>query len=68
MGEEVFPCDFPLLEAGHAAKHATDCGFNAGGDLVVHGARDDAGDESALLVAIGELEIVEERAVRGKFP
>ena len=67
VGEQVLPRDFAPLEAGHAAEHATERGFNAGVDLVVHRTGDDACDEGALLVAIGELEVVEEGAVGGEL-
>jgi hypothetical protein len=67
VGEEVLPRDFALLEAGHAAEHAAERGFNACGDLVVNGAGDDAGDEGTLLVSIGELEVVEEGAVSSEL-
>src|SRR5580700_5721298 len=65
--QEILPRDFTVQEAGHATEHATERGFNACGDLVVHGTGDDARDEGALLVAIGKLEVVEEGAVGGEL-
>ena len=63
VGQQVLPGDFALLVTGHAAQHATERGLHAGGDLVVRRSRDDAVDESALLVAVGEFQVVEKRAV-----
>jgi hypothetical protein len=67
MRKQVFPGDFTMREAGHAAQHAAESGFDAGGDLVVAVAGGDAVDESALLVAVGEREVVAECAVGGEL-
>ena len=48
------------LIAGHAAEHAAQRRLHARGDLVVRWPGCDAVDEAAILVAIGELQIVRE--------
>jgi len=67
MRQKILPCHFALLEAGHTAEHAAERGFNSSGDLVMHGPGDDAGNERALLISIGELEVVEEGAIGGEL-
>ena len=56
-------CIRDRLQAGHAAQHAAESGFDAGGDLVVTVAGGDAVDKRALLVAVGKGQIVTEGAV-----
>jgi len=67
VGQELFPGDFFAGEACHAAEHAAQCGFNAGGNLVVAVAGGDALNEGAFLVAVGEFQIVAEGSVGGKL-
>src|SRR5208282_2147025 len=68
MEKQFFPGDLRLFQSRHAAEHATQCGFNTSGNLVMCRAIGDAVDESALLVAIGKLQIVEETAVGRELP
>jgi len=68
MEKQFFPDDFRLFQSRHAAEHAAQCGFNTSGNLVMCRAIGDAVDESALLVAIGKLQIVEETAVGRELP
>ena len=67
VGEQIGPGDFAMLETGHAAELATERGFNAGGDLVVNRAVDDAVNEAAVLLAVGLGEIVIEVAAGGEL-
>jgi len=67
MRQQVVPCDFAPLIAGHAAKHATQRRLHARADLVVCRPGCDALDEAAILVAIGVLQIIKKRAVGGEF-
>ena len=67
MRHQLLPGDLALPEPGHAAHHAAQRGLDAGGNLVVRRAADNAVDERALLVAIGEGEIVFEVSVGGEL-
>src|SRR5580658_9581141 len=67
MGFQVLPGDLAAPEPGHAPHHAAQCGLDTGRNLVVRRAVDNTVDERALLVAIGEGEIVFEVSVGRKL-
>ena len=67
VSQQLVPGDFAFLIAGHAAQHAAQGGLDAGGYLIVRLAGGDAVDEGALLIPIGELQVVREAAVGGEF-
>ena len=64
---QLVPGDFAAAVGGHAAQHAGERGFDAGGDLVVELAAGDAVDEAAVLVAVGELEVVRKAPLAANF-
>ena len=67
LSQHLIPGYFVLLITGHPAQNAAQCSVHSLGDLVMGRARDDAVDECPLLVAIGELQVIEKRAVGVKL-
>jgi hypothetical protein len=57
-----------LLKSSHPTEHAAQSGFDSCGELVMGRARGDAINKNALLVPVGESEIIGETAIGCEFP
>ena len=67
LSQHFLPGYFMLSITGHPAQDAAQCRLHSIGDLVMDGTGDDAVDECAFFVAVGVLQVIEERAVGGKL-